>query len=513
MAEFNYGINIPQPNTSMFGGGNILQGLATIEQIRGAQAQQALAQQLAPYELQKAQLGIQGMQLQQDATRQGMGFAQAANARAQASEARTVEAATADRRLADALSSGASAEEIFKLLPYASDSMAQKFPQIAQSYISSKLIPVLRGGVIDTEQKKKIVDDAMSVGAVLDPARAKVAQAAIASVPDPVRQNFLPKIFEVANAGYNGNSELALSTLKDYGSGLLKDPKTSALGELVMNAHKNMSGFGDKIPLSAWYAQLKSLSVGMGDPVASDQIDEFSKKFLDISQSEAKTAQEKQKQQKVENLPVAAQKMVDAALNRYEQIGQIGDKAGMLAEKLADIERPTGIGGAIKNWFSVLFGQEKDIQTFTRELKSLSNQQALTEWASVAKGSMSDRDVKVALSTVPSAFGSKEDLMKYLLSYANASKRAAEFQGAKADWISKFGGNGAAKFETDIGGLAVKEGETLRQFQDRITENLVKKSFYGPNAQSTKPDFSSGTVEFSPSAIRLADEILKGSKK
>ena len=113
---------------------------------------------------------------------------------------------------------------------------------------------------------------------------------------------------------------------------------------------------------------------------------------------------------------------------------------------------------------------------------SLSNQQALTEWASVAKGSMSDRDVKVALSTVPSVFGSKESLMEYLLSYANASKRAAEFQGAKADWISKFGGNGAAKFETDIGGLMVKEGETLRQFQDRLAKNLVGQSFYGPNS-------------------------------
>ncbi len=63
MAEFNYGINIPQPNTGMFGG-NLIQGLSAIEGLRAAQAQREQAAALAPYQLEHAQLGIQAQKQQ-----------------------------------------------------------------------------------------------------------------------------------------------------------------------------------------------------------------------------------------------------------------------------------------------------------------------------------------------------------------------------------------------------------------------------------------------------------------
>jgi hypothetical protein len=63
MAEFNYSIKIPQPNTGMFGG-NLIQGLSAIEGIRAARAQQEEAAALAPFRLEQAQLGIQAQKQQ-----------------------------------------------------------------------------------------------------------------------------------------------------------------------------------------------------------------------------------------------------------------------------------------------------------------------------------------------------------------------------------------------------------------------------------------------------------------
>jgi len=102
------------------------------------------------------------------------------------------------------------------------------------------------------------------------------------------------------------------------------------------------------------------------------------------------------------------------------------------------------------------------------------------------------------LSTVPSPFGSKEILQDYLTSLSNASKRAAEFQGAKADWVSKFAGNGAAKFDTEIGGVSVTKGQTLREFKDKLAKNILGKQ------DSTEV----GTDPFS----RAAEYLRKGGK-
>jgi hypothetical protein len=341
---------------------------------------------------------------------------------------------------------------------------------------------------------------------MLDTEQGKRFDALLASLPDPAKQGLVDTALKVSNAGISGNTDVALDMMKEQAAAYSnsKDARYQQMGKLLNDSIKTL---GDNPTPSAFALMGQTLMLRAGDEKATKQFNDILTSFYKeaspqaLAEKEAGTAAkmaQANREQATGNLPVAAMKIVENATSQYEKMQELSNKASMLSEKLSQIERPTGKLGEIKNWFSVLLGNEKDVASFTRDLKQLVNQQALTEWASVAKGSMSDRDVRVALSTVPSAFGSKEILQDYLTSLSNASKRAAEFQGAKADWVSKFAGNGAAKFDTEIGGVSVAKGETLREFQTKLAKNILGKQ------DSTEV----GTDPFS----RAAEYLRKGGK-
>lgn len=502
MAEFNYGINIPQPNTGMFGG-NLIQGLSAIEGLRAAQAQREQAAALAPYQLEHAQLGIQAQKQQ---------MAQSAAAAGRAAELYNLQrqAAVANQerqtQVANALAQygqdpNADLSSLSSILPMLDKSTldaVQKVETIKIGDAYSKLDP----NNPEPEAIRKLAARSL----MLDTEQGKRFDALLASLPDPAKQGLVDTALKVSNAGISGNTDVALDMMKEQAAAYSnsKDARYQQMGKLLNDSIKTL---GDNPTPSAFALMGQTLMLRAGDEKATKQFNDILTSFYKeaspqaLAEKEAGTAAkmaQANREQATGNLPVAAMKIVETATSQYEKMQELSNKASMLSEKLSQIERPTGKLGEIKNLFSVLLGNEKDVASFTRELKQLGNQQALTEWASVAKGSMSDRDVRVALSTVPSPFGSKEILQDYLTSLSNASKRAAEFQGAKADWVSKFAGNGAAKFDTEIGGVSVTKGQTLREFQDKLAKNILGKQ------DSTEV----GTDPFS----RAAEYLRKGGK-
>lgn len=191
MAEFNYGINIPQPNTSGFGGG-LLQGLATIQQIRGAQAQQALAQQLAPYELQKMQLGIQGMQqsMAQSAAAAGRAatsFAQEQEMRRTAMEQQKMISNSIARYGSDP---NADLSSLTSVIPYLSKQQLdaiQSVEQIKLSNIASKIDP--------ENPDPKLVQQVSARAMALPSQEAKAFSSIFNQLPNPVQDNLkIPRL-------------------------------------------------------------------------------------------------------------------------------------------------------------------------------------------------------------------------------------------------------------------------------------------------------------------------------
>ena len=232
MAEFNYGINIPQPNTSGFGGG-FIQGLATIQQIRGAQAQQALAQQLAPYELQKMQLGIQAQQ--QSMAQSAAAAGRAATSFAQEQEMRRT-AMEQQRSIADSIARygsdpNADLSSLTSVIPYLSKPQldaVQSVEQIKLANIASK---------IDKDNPDpNLIQQVAARAMALPSADANKFFALYSQIPDKVQQSLKNTAIEITNAGLAKKPDIALKRLQEQADALSnsEDPK---LKEQIGRAH------------------------------------------------------------------------------------------------------------------------------------------------------------------------------------------------------------------------------------------------------------------------------------
>lgn len=504
MAEFNYGINIPQPNTGMFGG-NLIQGLSAIEGLRAAQAQREQAALLAPYQLQEAQLAIKARE--QQMAQSAAAAARAARGEARAEDAYRMQLKAAESEIARrekvatvmnefATNENAGADVLGDIIGLTNENERKALTDAARIR-TGRLFKKMDPNNPDPQSVQQIAE----LNALLPVEEAKRFDNILAAMPNKYRDGVVNTIVEASMFGLAKDNERAFGVLNDQIEALNKDPNP-----VSKRMAKELEEVVKRLPEDATpaiWANIGYMNQSKTDQKKAEGYLNFLKERApeSLAEKEAGTAAkmaQANREQATGNLPVAAMKIVETATSQYEKMQELSNKASMLSEKLSQIERPTGKLGEIKNLFSVLLGNEKDVASFTRELKQLGNQQALTEWASVAKGSMSDRDVRVALSTVPSPFGSKEILQDYLTSLSNASKRAAEFQGAKADWVSKFAGNGAAKFDTEIGGVSVTKGQTLREFQDKLAKNILGKQ------DSTEV----GTDPFS----RAAEYLRKGGK-
>jgi hypothetical protein len=285
MAEFNYGINIPQPNTSMFGGGNLLQGLATIEQIRGAQAQQALAQQLAPYELQKAQLGIQGMQqsMAQSAAAAGRAatsFAQEQEMRRTAMEQQKMISNSIARYGSDP---NADLSSLTSVIPYLSKQQLdaiQSVEQIKLSNIASKIDP--------ENPDPKLVQQVSARAMALPSQEAKAFSSIFNQLPNPVQDNLKNTTFEVVNAGLANKPEIALKRLQEQADALSnsEDPKLKKLGEFYQ---RTIEATPENAPPSYWSILGQSFMMRTGDEKAATAYSELLNKYFKEQSPEAMT--------------------------------------------------------------------------------------------------------------------------------------------------------------------------------------------------------------------------------
>lgn len=283
MAEFNYGINIPQPNTSMFGGGNILQGLATIEQIRGAQAQQALAQQLAPYELQKAQLGIQAQQqsMAQSAAAAGRAatsFAQEQEMRRTAMEQQKTIANSIARYGSDP---NADLSSLTSVIPYLSKPQldaVQSVEQIKLANIASKIDP--------ENPDPKLVQQISARAMALPSQDGKIFSSIFSQLPNPVQDNLKNTTLEMVNAGLAGKPDIALKRLQEQADALSnsEDPKLKKLGEFYQ---RTIEATPEKAPPSYWSILGQSFMMRTGDEKATTAYSELLNKYFKEQSPEA----------------------------------------------------------------------------------------------------------------------------------------------------------------------------------------------------------------------------------
>jgi len=274
MAEFNYGINIPQPNTGMFGG-NLIQGLSAIEGLRAAQAQREQAAALAPYQLEHAQLGIQAQKQQ---------MAQSAAAAGRAAELYNLQrqAAVANQERQTMIAN--------ELAQYGRN------PDADLSSLAP-ILPMLDKGTLDAVQKVETIKigDAYSKldpnnpepeairklaarSLMLDTEQGKRFDALLASLPDPAKQGLVDTALKVSNAGISGNTDVALDMMKEQAAAYSnsKDARYQQMGKLLNDSIKTL---GDNPTPSAFALMGQTLMLRAGDEKATKQFNDILTSF------------------------------------------------------------------------------------------------------------------------------------------------------------------------------------------------------------------------------------------
>jgi hypothetical protein len=287
MAEFNYTIPIPQPNTSMFGG-NFLQGLSAIESIRASRAQQALEQQLAPLRLQQAELGIQSQQQQ---------MAQSATAAARAAESYQLnkQAALAsqerERNIANMIADyGLDSEKdlsvLAPILPMLDKNRIDAVRQVELIKIANEFRKIDPNSP-DPETIRKLSSRSL----VLDTEQGKRFDAVVASLPDPAREKLVDTALQVSNAGIAGNNEVAKKRLEEVATAYSdsKDARFQQLGKLMT---QTLESVPENATPSYWALLGQTLMFRTGDEKAIGKFNDILTNYSKETSPEA-TAEKK----------------------------------------------------------------------------------------------------------------------------------------------------------------------------------------------------------------------------
>lgn len=442
---------------------------------------------MAPLQLQAAQLGIQNQQQQmaQSAAAAGREASRFEDYRAQQE---------ADRNLAIAISEGKSPSEIARLLPFASPGFTAKFPEVAQANMASRVGPIIQDGGPKSKEDVQTIRDAVSTSLMLAPERAQMFQRAFAASSDPIKTNFVKEVMSIGSAGLKGDNETALKKLSDYSAALSANPETKQLGEMLkqkLDVAKTAEKQG-VLDKTSWFIDISSLAQSL-DPQAAKPFNDLAESAFKFSEAETKIAERKQKMQggvDVKELPMGLQKIVNEGSDNSETFTNLADKANSLAKSLEGMRDKLGGGllGKAKQAAKAGIGAQDEVSAAIKATEALLNEDALARFKKVTSGAISDRETRTALGANPSVYGNPENTIEYLRALSNGAARAAKYEEAKSDWVSKFGTLTAAKQDTSIGDLSVKKGETFSEFRKRLAADLGRKKFYGAGSIDEQND-------------------------
>lgn len=458
-SKFDYSVNIPQPTGF---GGNMMQKIGMLQNIAESQDRAALARAAATREASRFQ----------DYTAQQK----------------------ADRDLAIAISENKSPSEIARLLPFASPGFTAKFPEVAQANMASRVGPIIQQGGPKSEEDVQTMRDALSTSLMLAPERSQMFQKVFAASSDPIKTSFVKEVLSIGSAGLKGDNETALKKLSDYSTALSANPETKQLGEMLKQKldEAKIAEKQGLLDRTSWFIDISSLAQSL-DPQAAKQFNELADNTFKFTEAETKIAERKQKMQggvDVKELPMGLQKIVNEGADNSETFTNLADKANSLATSLEGMRNKLGGGflGRGKEALKAGVGAQDEVSAAIKATEALLNEDALARFKKVTSGAISDRETRTALGANPSVYGNPENTIEYLRALSNGAARAAKYEEAKSDWVSKFGTLTAAKQDTSIGDMSVKKGETFSEFRKRLAADLGRKKFYGAGSIDEQND-------------------------
>lgn len=488
MAEFNYTIPIPQPNTNMFGGG-LFQGLQAIEGIRAARAQQALAQQLAPLEFERAQLGVQSQ-------RQQMAQSEAAASREEARFGEFTKQQEADRNLAIALSEGKSPAEIAKLMPFASPGFVAKFPEVAQANMASSVGPIIQQGGPKSPEDIQTMKDAITMSLMLSPERAQMFQRAFSSAPDPIKTDFVKQVTNIGAAGFNGDNKTALRRLEDYATALSNNPQTQELGGVLQNKLKyaktaEKQGLLDK---TTWFLELSSLAQSI-DPQAAKPLTDLAENAFKFAKTGAETEKEQlavRKAQRELDAPVSRPlNAVDEKILTEKStipVGFASDTYDVLDRLNKTVIPRAGLPARIEDFFKAAAFGGDEITKLRTDINAILTSDSFRKYASFTKGSTSDNDAKIAKSFNIKATSDPKLVKEALSAIINTAERARRVEDVEKEWAKEIGMINKAKDDMDILGVPVRKGQSYAAFKENVLRQLDKVNFVEEIARQKTED-------------------------
>jgi hypothetical protein len=173
--------------------------------------------------------------------------------------------------------------------------------------------------------------------------------------------------------------------------------------------------------------------------------------------------------QMVPNMAPGMAEQQATAVAQSQQLQQSADRATGIATQINGLVQnnqwgSVGVKGDAAMTLQNLLGSQDAVNDLKKEYASM---RASALFSQVGGGRTTDADLKQISQGFPSANADPQQLTAWLNSYANIQRRMAQYNDAKADWISAAGSMGKLPRDGSVLGVQVPAGTSFNDFMAR----------------------------------------------
>ncbi|RKE36635.1 hypothetical protein B0G76_2837 [Paraburkholderia sp. BL23I1N1] len=174
-------------------------------------------------------------------------------------------------------------------------------------------------------------------------------------------------------------------------------------------------------------------------------------------------------QQMVPNMASGMAEQQATAVAQSQQLQQSADRATGIANQIQGLVsngawQHGGIAGNVQMTLQDVLGGQDSVNDLKKEYASM---RASAIFGQIQGGRTTDKDASIIQKGFPSDNADPDQITAWLNSYANVQRRMAQYNDAKADWISAAGSMGKLPRDGNVLGVQVPAGTSFNDFMAR----------------------------------------------
>lgn len=192
-------------------------------------------------------------------------------------------------------------------------------------------------------------------------------------------------------------------------------------------------------------------------------------------------------QQMVPNMAPGMAEQQATAVGQSQQLQQSADRAAGVAQQIQGLvdggQWGSGTISNAKMAMQNVLGSQDAVNDMKKEYAAM---RASAIFGQIQGGRTTDKDASIIQQGFPADDANPQQLTSWLNSYANVQRRMAQYNDAKADWISAAGSMGKLPRDGTVLGVQVPAGTSFNDFMAR--------GLKGAQSNVTPPNAAPGTM-------------------